>query len=97
MEGYETVFSAWEGERLIGMVCAMDDGEMTAYVHYMLVNPEYQGKGVGKALMEKLKEKYKDYLRIVLCAYRGCSEFYEKCGFTKCEEEVPMFITELWT
>jgi len=97
MHGYETVFSAWDEDRLIGMVCAMDDGEMTAYVHYMLIRPEYQGSGVGKALMEALKAKYKDYLRIVLCAYNGCTGFYEKCGFKKCEDETTMFITELWT
>ena len=33
MAGFETVISAWDGEKLIGMICAMDDGIMTAYVH----------------------------------------------------------------
>ena len=43
MQNYETVFSAWDEDRLVGMICAMDDGIMTAYVHYLLVDPEYQG------------------------------------------------------
>ena len=30
IRGYDTVISAWEGERLLGLIAAMDDGEMTA-------------------------------------------------------------------
>jgi hypothetical protein len=41
MKNFATVFSAWDGEKLAGMVCAMDDGVMNAYVHYLLVDPEY--------------------------------------------------------
>ncbi|MBQ3841674.1 MAG: GNAT family N-acetyltransferase [Ruminiclostridium sp.] len=66
MKNYSTVYSAWDNGRLIGMICAMDDGIMTAYVHYLLVAQEYQGQGIGKALVEKVKEHYKDYLRIAL-------------------------------
>ena len=48
MKNFETVYSAWDGDKLLGMVCAMDDGIMNAYVHYLLVRPEYQLKGIGK-------------------------------------------------
>lgn len=41
MKNFNTVFSAYDGDKLVGMVCAMDDGIMNAYVHYLLVNPEY--------------------------------------------------------
>ena len=41
MKNFQTVYSAWEGEKLVGMICAMDDGIMNAYVHYLLVNPQY--------------------------------------------------------
>ena len=97
MRNYETVFSAWDGDRLVGMVCAMDDGIMTAYVHYLLLRPEYQGQGIGRELVERVKEKYRDYLRIVLVAYDAEMPFYERCGFTKAKDASPMFITELWT
>ncbi len=66
MRNFKTVFSAWDGDKLIGMICAMDDGVMNAYVHYLLVHPEYQGKGVGQQLVERMKAQYKDYLRIVV-------------------------------
>ena len=52
MRNYATVYTAWDGDRLIGLLSAMDDGVMTAYIHYLLVRPEYQGRGVGKQLLE---------------------------------------------
>ncbi|MBE6508773.1 MAG: GNAT family N-acetyltransferase [Methanobrevibacter sp.] len=97
MRNFETVFSAWDGDELVGMVCAMDDGIMNAYVHYLLVRPEYQLKGIGKALLQKIKDHYKDYMRIVVVAYDAEMKFYEYCGFEKADDASPMFITKLWT
>lgn len=97
MQHYETVFTAWDGDKLVGLVSAMDDHIMTAYVHYLLVRPEYQGKGIGKQLIDKVKDKYRDYLRIVLNSYNKECGFYERCGFTRGADETPMFITTLWT
>lgn len=44
MHGYSLVISARDGGKLAGLICAMDDGEMTAYVHYLLVAPEWRGR-----------------------------------------------------
>ncbi|MEA4823431.1 MAG: GNAT family N-acetyltransferase [Clostridiaceae bacterium] len=97
MENSDSVFTAWDDDKLIGLINALDDGIMTAYVHYLLVNPLYHGNGIGKELVRLMLEKYKDYLRIVLIAYDKEVGFYEHCGFTVGEEKTPMFITSLWT
>lgn len=97
MRNSGSVFTAWDDDRLVGLINALDDGIMTAYVHYLLVNPSHQGKGVGKELVRLLLEKYKDYLRIVLIAYDKEVGFYENSGFKAGEEKTPMFITSLWT
>jgi ribosomal protein S18 acetylase RimI-like enzyme len=97
MKNFKTVYTAWDKNKLVGLICAMDDGVMTAYVHYLLVNPDYQHIGIGKELIEKIKNTYKDYLRIVLVAYNDEIGFYESCGFKKASDASPMFITELWT
>lgn len=97
MKNFNTVFSAWEGDKLVGMICAMDDGIMNAYVHYLLVDPEYQGNTIGRTLVSMVKEKYKDYLRIVVVAYDDELHFYQACGFEKSKNASPMFITSLWT
>ena len=97
MENYQTVYTAWYGDRLVGLLSAMDDGVMTAYIHYLLVHPDFQGRGIGKRLVEMAKQKYADFLRIILIAYDEARPFYERCGFEKGEKETPMFITTLWT
>lgn len=97
MKNFKTVFSAWDGEELVGMICAMDDGIMNAYVHYLLVNPNYHGREIGRTLVSMIKAYYKDYLRIAVIAYNDELHFYENCGFEKSDEASPMFITSLWT
>jgi GNAT superfamily N-acetyltransferase len=97
MKNFKTVISAWDGDKLIGMICAMDDGIMNAYVHYLLVNPKYHGLKIGRTLVSMIKEHYKDYLRIAFIAYDEELHFYENCGFEKSKDASPMFITSLWT
>jgi len=79
------------------MICAMDDGIMTAYVHYLLVNPDYQGMKIGRTLVDLVKKKYSEYLRIAVIAYNDEVHFYENCSFKKSDGASPMFITSLWT
>ena len=97
MKNSGAVFTAWHNEKLIGLINALDDGVMTSYVHYLLVNPEYQGKGIGKELVRLISKKYKEYLRIILIAYGKEVSFYQNCGFKADPEKTPMFITSLWT
>ena len=39
-----TVLTVWDGDRLVGLTRVLDDTEMLAQIHYVLVHPEYQGK-----------------------------------------------------
>ncbi len=95
LKNYGSVYTAWDGGRLIGLIGTMDDGVMTAYVHYLLVNPEYQGKGIGRKLVEMTKEYYADYLKIVLVAYTNAIDFYVSCGFDASHDGLPMYITSM--
>ena len=97
MKNFNTVYSAWDGNKLVGMICVMDDGIMNAYVHYLLVDPDCHGKTIGRTLVNMVKEKYKEYMRIVVVAYDDELHFYEECGFEKSKNASPMFITSLWT
>lgn len=97
MKNFETVITAWCDDELVGLICAMDDGVMTAYVHYLLVKPDYHGNGIGEELVNRIKNHYEDYLRIVVVSYNDEVDFYEHCGFKKADDASAMFITDLWT
>ena len=92
MAGSGSVFSAWHNGKLIGLVNALDDGIMTAYVHFLLVDPAYQGKGIGKELLSLIADKYSEYLRIVLISYENQTGFYQNCGFKIFEGAEAMFM-----
>ncbi len=97
MKNFATVCSAYDGEKLVGMACAMDDGVMNAYLHYLLVDPTYQGQGIGRELVAMIKKKYESYLRIAVIGYDAELDFYQNCGFQKSKDASPLFITSLWT
>lgn len=84
MDNSAAVFTAWDGDRLVGLANALDDGELTAYVHYLLVDPAYQGQGIGSALLELMKKKYADYFHFFLLAeHEDLVGYYERTGFEK--------------
>ncbi len=86
-----TVISAWDGDRLVGLVRALDDSELVAYMHYVLVHPDYHGQGIAGHMVEMVKEKYKDYLYIELMPEeRKNAAFYEKHGFQIMQDGVAM-------
>lgn len=87
LDNCETVITAWDGDRLVGLINAIDDGELTSYVHYLCVAPEYQGKGIGGELLNRIKEKYRDYLYIILIAENdGLIDYYKQNGFEHMDE-----------
>lgn len=97
MKNSHRVVSAWDGDKLVGLINALSDGVMTAYFHYVLVRPDYQSQNIGKTLINKILEEYKDYARKVLISYDSEVSFYEKCGFDAAKDKTPMFITFLTT
>ena len=93
LQNSSTVFTAWDHDKLVGLVRVLDDSEMLAYVHYVLVDPHYQGKGIASHLIEMVKEKYQDYLYIeVMPEESKNASFYEKHGFHIMEDGVAMQI-----
>lgn len=91
MKNSATVFSAWEGNRLVGLVNALDDGIMTAYVHFLLVDEAFWGQGIGSGLMEMLTEKYRNYHYIILLSETTQTiPFYERHGFQVLKTSTPM-------
>ena len=86
-----TVITAWDNERIVGLVRLLDDSELTAYMHYVLVDPAYHGQGIAGTMIEMVKEKYKKYLYIEIMPEESKNAaFYEKHGFTLMQDGVAM-------
>lgn len=81
MYKYDNLITAWDGARLVGLVCSLDDGAVTAYINYLIVHPDYQRMGIGKELMRRILNEYRDFMRVELIADAGATEFYGKLDF----------------
>ena len=81
-----TVLTVWDDEKLVGLTRVLDDTEMLAQIHYVLVHPNYQGKGIAGSMIERIKEKYRDFLYIEgMPEDKANVPFYEKHGFSVME------------
>ena len=88
---------ALDGERLIGMGRVIGDGGKFFYVQDVAVLPEYQGKGVGTLIMDRLlawiKANAPHEPFVGLFATDVAIPFYAKYGF----EQHLDALTGLWT
>ncbi|MEQ2871154.1 GNAT family N-acetyltransferase [Ligilactobacillus ruminis] len=76
------VISAWDGDRLIGLVRALDDGATIAFMHYVLVDSKYQGRHIGDELMKRIMKNFTDLLHVkVIPSDPRTITFYERYGF----------------
>jgi GNAT superfamily N-acetyltransferase len=87
-----TLISAWDGEKLVGIGNAISDGFLVVYYPHLLVDLNYQGQGIGKQIMETLKNQYAGMHQQILVAESEAIAFYQKCGFTRAGKTEAMWI-----
>lgn len=79
------VYTAWDGERLVGLIRAVGDGETILYVQDILVLARYQRQGIGRALLERLCGDFAHVRQKVLLTddTHRTTAFYRACGWTE--------------
>ena len=75
------------GEEVIGMGRLVGDGARIFYIQDVCIKPEFQRKGIGKLVVEKLLDYIKNNsienstVTVGLMAAKGKEGFYQKLGF----------------
>lgn len=79
--------SVFDGDRIVAMARVIGDKGLDYYIKDVIVRPEYQGRGIGRMLINELL-KYVDEngvsgtdIFVELCAVPDKIPFYEKFGF----------------
>nr|WP_288273936.1 hypothetical protein [uncultured Bifidobacterium sp.] len=86
--GSDTVISAWDGDQLAGLARVIDD-EMLAYMHWVLVNPKYQGMHVQGTLC-RLHVPRSDARGKQECAVLPASRFHVDGGRPRDADRAPV-------
>jgi len=81
----------FDNEVLVGAGRALADGVDCSYICDMAVHPDFQGIGLGKAIIDRLKELSAGHRKIILYAKPGKEGFYEKMGFKRMRTAMAIF------
>lgn len=72
-----------EAGDVIGYISAISDGISVAYIPQLEVLPAYQGKGIGKALVERMLARLTHLYAVDLLCDDNVLPFYERMGMHK--------------
>ncbi|MGE5352316.1 MAG: GNAT family N-acetyltransferase [Acidobacteriota bacterium] len=81
----------FHNDNMIGFGRAISDGSYQAAVYDVVVLPEYQNKGIGKMIMERILEKVSG-CNVILYASPGKEGFYSKLGFSAMRTGMGLFL-----
>lgn len=75
--------SAWDGDMLVGLARVLSDEVAIFYLQDLLVHPDHQGQGIGKALLQDCLDRFRHVrMKILLTDDRPEQlRFYETMGF----------------
>ena len=74
------VVSAWEDSRLVGAVRVLSDGIIRSVIYDLVVDPDFQGQGIGAELLKRCMAVYPNSEWLVQTT-ADVSGYYEKLGF----------------
>ena len=88
------VVSAWDNERLVGVVRVLSDKIIRSVIYDLVVDPEYQGQGIGKELVKRCIRHY-PYTEWLVQTTENIAGYYEKMGFKR-YKHVVLSIPSKW-
>ncbi|MEO0561057.1 MAG: GNAT family N-acetyltransferase [Chloroflexota bacterium] len=80
LHGSDHVWLARDEVAVVGFITAVSDGVLSAYIPLLEVLPAYQGRGIGRALTERMLGTLRDLYMIDLSCDPDLQSFYEAFG-----------------
>ena len=69
--------------RVVGFITAVSDGVLSAYIPLLEVLPEWQHRGIGSDLVQRMLDQLEPLYMIDLCCDDEMMPFYDRFGFTR--------------
>jgi predicted N-acetyltransferase YhbS len=79
------IICARDGERLVGIARALTDFSFCCYLSDLAVDAEYQRQGIGKELIERVKEGIGEDAMLLLLSAPSAMPYYPHVGFQAVE------------
>ena len=74
---------AYHQDKIVGVGRTVDDGKYYGMIVDLVVEPDYQERGIGSTILEQLRDEMAGFRIISLRAAKGKHGFYLKRGWKK--------------
>ena len=83
----DAIVTVREEGRLVGVLRAITDYSYCCYISDLAVDKDYQGRGIGKKLIERLKyELGEEEIKYILVSAPTATGFYDQIGFKRADK-----------
>ena len=94
------IFVIYYNNEIVGMVTILiepkiiHDFKKVCHVEDFVIDSEYRGIGIGKIVLEKIKNLAQAYdcYKIILDCSDSVREFYENCGYTHTNNQMSIYL-----
>lgn len=82
-KGSLKIYGAYVKDKLVGIIRVVGDGYSCVFIQDILIYPEFQRKGIGSALLQRILDEYKNVYQKHLCTdfTEKTVNFYKSMGF----------------
>lgn len=78
----DIIISAWDNDRIVGVARGITDYAYCCYLSDLAVDHDYQRLGIGKQLVEQVRESLGPEVSLVLLSAPTAVEYYPRIGFS---------------
>lgn len=83
LAAYNLVFTAWQGEQLVGVATVWTDYAYSAYLADLAVALDLQHAGIGRELVHRVRAAVGPQVTLILLSAPKAVDFYPKIGMER--------------
>ncbi len=83
IDNADIIITALLDDKIVGVARAITDFNYCCYLSDLAVDTNYQNRGIGKQLINKVQEQLNRKCKIILLSAPDATEYYPKIGFTQ--------------
>jgi len=86
IDNSDIIITAWVDERMVGVARALTDYSYCCYLSDLAVDADFQRSGIGRKMVEIVREKIGDECSLILIAAPNAADYYPKIGFERTDK-----------
>lgn len=86
IDNSDVLITAWTEGKMVGVARAITDFSYCCYLSDLAIDREYQKRGIGKELINRVRTEIGEECSLVLLSAPGAIEYYPLVGFERTDK-----------